>query len=874
MIKNLVRAVFSLLLLTAAISHAATTVPLVINQPGTQPREVSSLETPDKCDNCHGGYNTATEPAHNWRGSMMANAGRDPIFWATLAVAEQGFDGAGDLCIRCHSTAGWLGGRSTPTDGSGLTAGDSDGVECDFCHKMTNPNNTEHLGVMNPPFLAYDITTGEGFLGSGMASIWGGTQKLGPYAVTSARHQDLQSKFHRSVDYCGTCHDVSNPAVGNLAHNFGAQATGGPVIADGQLGGDQATKAAFKNPPYKYGVVERTFSEYKSGMVSKTLVNDYPSLPPDLQGGALKEMYMAATKGGVANANYEDGDPRYYSCQTCHMRPVTGQGCNKNPVVRSDLPLHDMTGGNYWMPQAIKWLDARGKLRLGGGLTTTQLAAIDDGALRALDQLKLAASMTVTANVVKIINHTGHKLITGYPEGRRMWLNTIWYDDTGKILREDGAYGPITVTLNGTTRTVDTLLDLNPAAGRGKIYEAHYGLTKEWASQLIALGYSPGLALTYDRATGQPDYTLGQLANAAPGMAHETFHFVLNNTVIKDNRIPPYGMSYTEAARRNTLPVPADQFGNPGPGGTYKYWDEVTLEPPPGAVSASVKLLYQPTSFEYVQFLLLANNRTNTFLADEGQNMFDAWLNTGMAAPVVLASANWGAAPPPGCGLKAPQITEATPGNSTITLKWTDEKATDPSVAGYKLYYDQAGKSQLVADVGAQTTYTDTGLTNGSQYCYKVTSYSATGCESGFSGIVCAIPTNQGQTLMGIPAIVTGKYVQSGKGKTATTTFQLTSTFKQGEGVVVAGVVTDNSTGLAVSNATVTIEITGPQTITLTAGPSGTDGSLEATWNTQGPNRKGTGGTTPGTYTATVTGISATGYKWDGLKTSGTFTIQ
>lgn len=60
----------------------------------------------------------AVEMAFNWSGSMMANAGRDPIFWATLAVAEQDFDGSGNLCIRCHSTGGWYGGRSTPTDGS------------------------------------------------------------------------------------------------------------------------------------------------------------------------------------------------------------------------------------------------------------------------------------------------------------------------------------------------------------------------------------------------------------------------------------------------------------------------------------------------------------------------------------------------------------------------------------------------------------------------------------------------------------------------------------------------------------------------------------------------------------------------------------
>ena len=166
-------------LATFSISYGALTVPNEIQQPGTQPQEVGNLESPDKCDNCHGGYNRAVEPAFNWRGSMMANAGRDPIFWATVAVAEQDFDGAGDLCIRCHSTGGWYAGRSTPTDGSALAAGDADGVECDSCHKMTNTNNKEHLGIMKPPFVANDEQTpATGYYGSGMLSLWGGAEKL------------------------------------------------------------------------------------------------------------------------------------------------------------------------------------------------------------------------------------------------------------------------------------------------------------------------------------------------------------------------------------------------------------------------------------------------------------------------------------------------------------------------------------------------------------------------------------------------------------------------------------------------------------------------------------------------------------------------
>ncbi len=57
--------------------------------------------------------------------------------------------------------------------------------------------------------------------------------------------------------------------------------------------------------------------------------------------------------------------------------------------------------------------------------------------------------------------------------------------------------------------------------------------------------------------------TLGQLAAQAPGSYGETFHFVLNNTVAKDNRIPPYGFEYDEARVRNALPVPTTQYGIP-----------------------------------------------------------------------------------------------------------------------------------------------------------------------------------------------------------------------------------------------------------------------------------------------------------------------
>jgi hypothetical protein len=628
------------LLLAAWSAQAAETVPTDIQLPGTQPGE-ATIESVSKCDNCHADYAPDVEPWFTWAGSMMAQASRDPIFWATMAIGEQDFDGSGDLCLRCHLPKGWLAGRSTPTDGSGMAEGDANGVQCDLCHQMVNPDTSEHPGIQNSPFLAHDGGgPPEGFYGSGMSVLLDGNYKLGPYSDADATHQFQQSEFHRSVDFCGTCHDVSNSAVGDLAHNHGAQVPLPSGSFSGVPGAPVEEKAAFKNFPYQYGVVERTFSEYKAGLLSQTLVSDYPSLPSDLKGGAIQRAYLAAAlPAPLTGYDYEDGALRYFSCQTCHMRATSGQGCNKNPPTRHDLPHHDMTGGNYWMPDAIRYLDDLDQLRIGGGLSTGEIAALTAGRLRALENLTDAASVSVAGNAVKVVNLTGHKLITGYPEGRRMWLNVKWYDAADALVAEDGAYGEITVDIEGTPTQVETLLLLNEPFG--KVYEAHPAMTQEWANQLLALGKPAGTPLGFDRVTGGVALTLGQLGAQAPGTYAETFHFVLNNKMAKDNRIPPFGMSYDEALSRSALPVPAEQYGNPGPGGTYDYWDEVILNPPPGADHAAISLLYQPTSWEYIQFLDLANTGEIAFLADEGAQLLDAWLNTGMAAPYAMATTSW-----------------------------------------------------------------------------------------------------------------------------------------------------------------------------------------------------------------------------------------
>jgi len=237
-----------------------------------------------------------------------------------------------------------------------------------------------------------------------------------------------------------------------------------------------------------------------------------------------------------------------------------------------------------------------------------------------------------------VTNLTGHKMISGYPEGRRVWINVRWLDSGGVLLpgTEVGAYGPIgrSVTdLNQVEHPVLSLLDLDDTV----VYQATPGMDQGWAAQLSALGYPDGMVLTYDRLTDAVDHTVGELKLEEPDTRYHTFHFALNNVVVHDNRIPPFRMRYDDARTRNTLPIPKDQYGDPGTGGVYDHWDENDFDVPPGAATAEVRLYYQQTSWEYIQFLWLENDTLGPFLGQEGINMLDAWANTGMCQPFEMA---------------------------------------------------------------------------------------------------------------------------------------------------------------------------------------------------------------------------------------------
>jgi hypothetical protein len=605
--------------LASALPHAVTAAPTTLSDftmPGSQPNDSGTLQALNKCDACHGGYDEAVEPVFNWRGSMMSQAARDPLFYACLAVANQDAPESGDLCIRCHSPKGWLEGRSSPTDGSALTSADRQGVQCDFCHRAVKPTP---LGVNPYPadsaYTAGTYPADQTYLGTlaaipptsadGMYVVDSdGTTKRGPFTDAGAPHPFYYSPFHEDKFFCGTCHDVSNPVFNRTGDYDYTPNTFGqpPPSAD----------------PYQLFPIERTYSEWSMSAYNQP--------------------------GGVYAPQFGGNRAYVSTCQDCHMKDVTGVACNKSTgVLRDSLPLHDQTGGNTFIPKLVAQLYP----------SDVDTSALSAGIQRATGMLEKAATLSLdvtpdgtsgyTAHV-RVTNDTAHKLPSGYPEGRRMWINLKALDAQNNLIYESGAYDPSTGVLTHDTDA--------------KIYE-------------IEAGLSPALAA----ALGLP---------AGPG-----FHFVLNDTIYKDNRIPPIG--FTNAAFTSIQSPPVGYSYADG-----QSWDDTYYSVPYQTAHVVATLYYQTTSKEFVEFLR-DQNSTNT----AGQTMYDLWAANGKSPPVPMATQTYD------INLTA---AEGTPGAVRLSVRGLPSSPADapqvefalPSAGPARLeLFDVHGRRILVRQVGS-----------------------------------------------------------------------------------------------------------------------------------------------------------------------------
>lgn len=670
-------------LLVALTALAWTPKPVstdpLVRMPGTQPG-ILTLEDPANCMNCHAGYDSAVEPGFNWQGSMMGQTARDPLFFACFTVAAQdsiwalGNPNAADLCMRCHFPKGWLEGRSDPPNASLMTGPDYNGVQCDSCHSMFDPfyaktatgeregsnwtgywdesgagvptSASAALGTYDSdaltaapmtcfngqPFFLSHIPAGvlytENGAGQFFMSISDNRAKRAPFTDAAARHSLLYSRYHKSKFFCQTCHDVSNPVFANAGSN-----------PSNRLPSEV-------NAPFRFSHVERTFSEF--------MLSAYGQ-----QGGAAGTNQYAPSVFATSHA----GNP-IATCQDCHMRDRLGVGCNKRDgILRpsgslehplSGQPVHEMTGGNMWITAllastvtgsanysatnatllkagpAVLTLDFAQGLALNAPALLAAVGRAHTNLLWASSISGLAYDFSTGACEFRINNHTPHKLISGFPEGRRMFANIKAYFG-----------GTLVYEINPYDSAVGTLRGLTGPLGAG----------------------SPAL-LPHETHVDELVYEMHP-SSSVTGES-ETFHFALADGRYKDNRIPPRGFRIAEAAARLCEPVwhgavAPSLFSAQEYAGGY---DHNALALPQGCDRIEVRLYYQTTSREYVAFLRDEINGTAATLSGTGDGgdapyliqtdpwfaklkawgntLWSLWLNNKNlpgAAPVLMSSA-------------------------------------------------------------------------------------------------------------------------------------------------------------------------------------------------------------------------------------------
>jgi hypothetical protein len=520
--------------------------------PGTQPLSLTDLiSTPDTCTPCHSNFGSpATEPYRNWQTSMMAHSGRDPLMLAALAIANQDAPHSGETCLRCHLPKGWLEGRSVPEDGSAMTAGDRQGVQCGVCHRLVdpvaNPGNPPEdaaiLAALSAPVPAP---------GGAMMVIDPEDRLRGPFDVVAElsgdphapQRETLVSPFHTKSELCGTCHNLRNPA---FARNT--------LTGVWELTADDTP-----NPDPTSGFPEQsTFDEWAA--------SDYAS-------------------AGVYAPEFGGTSGMATTCQSCHMHPVAGRDANGG-ILRSDVPLHNFAGANTFIPAVLPFHPAFG--------TEVDAALLQQGITNATNMLRKAASVSASIAggdlIVRVTNETGHKLPTGYPEGRRMWLHVRAFDSSRTVIFESGRYVFGSATLSGHG-AVPMDPDYDPYL---HVWETRQGISSD-----VAL------------ATGLP--------------AGQTFHLVLNNVRLADNRIPPRGFTNAAFEAIDAEPVGAAYADG-------QYWDEVSYPVGTAAVAAEVTLYYQTSSREYVEFLRDENTTTAA-----GNILHQLWDDHGESVPVAMA---------------------------------------------------------------------------------------------------------------------------------------------------------------------------------------------------------------------------------------------
>lgn len=756
---------------------AAGSVPL----PGNQQQELANITFPAPynvfefvvtCMACHGG-SIDQQAAHggNWAGTNMASAARDPVFRAHQILVnstvknQTGEDGAGNMCWRCHSPNGWLSGRFDPklggaADGSDmiqsiLLSTDAEGVQCEQCHRAIGAVTMQRPDL-NPTDPAWNMMSGP----TGEWPHAGGAFPAGPGANNPYGDGTLQyiDAMSYGAKYGGntevTFSDIPLTFPGSTP-NYTGQTYGiypwwytgvitpppagmpstndlGEVIHYNLDGSASLAFEAGVMPDPLWGAVSPEHSTRISDFVrSPELCGSCHDLTiPVLNHGMPVQRTYTEWKYSAFGRNEAVAGVADNRCQGCHMPTMKHEytddarvSLNPDPLLSGWYPyakdrnigggtsFHKLVGGNRDLPQMMKILYPEVDLEVVGaptghdprifpGMLSDRSTMWDRASRNTEVHLQSAVTAAITNGPtlinattgrwrvnVRVTNKSGHKIPSGFPAGQRMWLSLVVRDvKTGAVVYQSGHYDPVTAKLY----TDDTMTGLNRA------------LTRTINSRANAV-------MVYEKVTGT--------CTGTPATSCTPSEDLLNDTILFDNRIPPVGYDYAQAAPLGgafwsydpATYVPYEDPGRYATNATTGYRNNsdlvsYTFDAPVDAVlSARVEVNYQSHSREYMDTMVSAMNAlpaddqgprpegppsplaanypmTPTYLSDSlatttgadfatltdlsGNPLQDnwagvayaAWLLTGKGAPFLMAAADTAVTAPP-----------AAPTNVTVT---------------------------------------------------------------------------------------------------------------------------------------------------------------------------------------------------------------
>jgi hypothetical protein len=346
----------------------------------------------------------------SWRGTMMANAARDPYVQASVRreTSDHGSraEDIEDECASCHLPASQKIAHAAGRKGQvfshlsdairdARTALDTlalDGVSCTVCHQIA----ADRLGSresFNGNFVVAAPLANRTRRAFGPEAIDAGRRRI-MHSVTGFEQE--QASHIRDSELCATCHTLITEAIGD----------------DGRIVG---------------------------------------SLPEQMN---YQEWRHSAFFG------------ERRSCQSCHM--PSAQGPVRIASVLGDyrerLSRHTFVGGNAFMLRLMN----RFRTELGVEATSSELESTARSTIRQLEtdtatvaiERVTAANGTLAVDVV-VKNLTGHKFPTGYPS-RRAWLHVTVRDGNGRPLFESGRL------------TESGLIEGNSSDVVGTAFEPHY----------------------------------------------------------------------------------------------------------------------------------------------------------------------------------------------------------------------------------------------------------------------------------------------------------------------------------------------------------------------------------------------------------------